>query len=198
MPQGWTVFGVGFSALAAIIASQALLSGSFTLVSEAIKLRLLPRMQIMYPGSSIGQMYIPALNLMLWIACSGVVLLFRTSTRMEAAYGLAITVTMLMTTVLLYFFCVNSKSAIYRSIYYLIFAAIEGIFFISSAAKFFHGGFVAVLMAALIIAIMLIWEWGNHIQEQAAEEVDLTEYIPQLQELRNDETLPFSQTNVVF
>ena len=191
-------FGVGFSALAAIIASQALLSGSFTLVSEAIKLRLLPRMQIMYPGSSIGQMYIPALNLMLWIACSGVVLLFRTSTRMEAAYGLAITVTMLMTTVLLYFFCVNSKSAIYRSIYYLIFAAIEGIFFISSAAKFFHGGFVAVLMAALIIAIMLIWEWGNHIQEQAAEEVDLTEYIPQLQELRNDETLPFSQTNVVF
>ena len=159
---------------------------------------LLPRMQIMYPGSSIGQMYIPALNLMLWIACSGVVLLFRTSTRMEAAYGLAITVTMLMTTVLLYFFCVNSKSAIYRSIYYLIFAAIEGIFFISSAAKFFHGGFVAVLMAALIIAIMLIWEWGNHIQEQAAEEVDLTEYIPQLQELRNDETLPFSQTNVVF
>lgn len=199
LPQGWTVFGVGFSALAAIIASQALLSGSFTLVSEAIKLRLLPRMQIMYPGSSIGQMYIPALNLMLWIACSGVVLLFRTSTRMEAAYGLAITVTMLMTTVLLYFFLRQFKKARFIAPFItLFFAAIEGIFFISSAAKFFHGGFVAVLMAALIIAIMLIWEWGNHIQEQAAEEVDLTEYIPQLQELRNDETLPFSQTNVVF
>ena len=153
----------------------------------------------MYPGSSIGQMYIPALNLMLWIACSGVVLLFRTSTRMEAAYGLAITVTMLMTTVLLLFlFASIQKSAIYRSIYYLIFAAIEASSSSRVPQKFFHGGFVAVLMAALIIAIMLIWEWGNHIQEQAAEEVDLTEYIPQLQELRNDETLPFSQTNVVF
>ncbi|MCG6527888.1 KUP/HAK/KT family potassium transporter, partial [Vibrio parahaemolyticus] len=144
--------------MAAIIASQALLSGSFTLVSEAIKLRLLPRMQIMYPGSSIGQMYIPALNLMLWIACSGVVLLFRTSTRMEAAYGLAITVTMLMTTVLLYFFLRQFKKARFIAPFItLFFAAIEGIFFISSAAKFFHGGFVAVLMAALIIAIMLIW-----------------------------------------
>ena len=118
---------------------------------------------------------------------------------MEAAYGLAITVTMLMTTVLLYFFLRQFKKARFIAPFItLFFAAIEGIFFISSAAKFFHGGFVAVLMAALIIAIMLIWEWGNHIQEQAAEEVDLTEYIPQLQELRNDETLPFSQTNVVF
>lgn len=199
LPQGWTVFGVSFATLAAIIASQALLSGSFTLVSEAIKLKLLPRMQIIYPGASIGQMYIPALNTLLWIACSGVVLFFQTSTRMEAAYGLAITVTMLMTTVLLYFYLhQNKKTRFLAPFITLFFAAIEGIFFISSATKFFHGGYVAILLACLIIGVMLIWEWGNRIQENAAEEVALSTYIPQLKQLREDDSLPLSQTNVVF
>lgn len=199
LPQGWTVFGVSFATLAAIIASQALLSGSFTLVSEAIKLKLLPRMQIIYPGASIGQMYIPALNTLLWIACSGVVLFFRTSTHMEAAYGLAITVTMLMTTVLLYFYLYqNKKTRFLAPFITLFFAAIEGIFFISSATKFFHGGYVAILLACLIIGVMLIWEWGNRIQENAAEEVALSTYIPQLKQLREDDSLPLSQTNVVF
>lgn len=199
LPQGWTVFGVSFATLAAIIASQALLSGSFTLVSEAIKLKLLPRMQIIYPGASIGQMYIPALNTLLWIACSGVVLFFRTSTHMEAAYGLAITVTMLMTTVLLYFYLhQNKKTRFLAPFITLFFAAIEGIFFISSATKFFHGGYVAILLACLIIGVMLIWEWGNRIQENAAEEVALSTYIPQLKQLRDDDSLPLSQTNVVF
>ena len=199
LPQGWTVFGVSFATLAAIIASQALLSGSFTLVSEAIKLKLLPRMQIIYPGASIGQMYIPALNTLLWIACSGVVLFFQTSTRMEAAYGLAITVTMLMTTVLLYFYLhQNKKTRFLAPFITLFFAVIEGIFFISSATKFFHGGYVAILLACLIIGVMLIWEWGNRIQENAAEEVALSTYIPQLKQLREDDSLPLSQTNVVF
>lgn len=199
LPQGWTVFGVSFATLAAIIASQALLSGSFTLVSEAIKLKLLPRMQIIYPGASIGQMYIPALNTLLWIACSGVVLFFQTSTRMEAAYGLAITVTMLMTTILLYFYLhQNKKTRFLAPFITLFFAAIEGIFFISSATKFFHGGYVAILLASVIIGVMLIWEWGNRIQENAAEEVALSTYIPQLKKLREDDSLPLSQTNVVF
>ena len=199
LPQGWTVFGVSFATLAAIIASQALLSGSFTLVSEAIKLKLLPRMQIIYPGASIGQMYIPALNTLLWIACSGVVLFFRTSTHMEAAYGLAITVTMLMTTILLYFYLhQNKKTRFLAPFITLFFAVIEGIFFISSATKFFHGGYVAILLACLIIGVMLIWEWGNRIQENAAEEVALSTYIPQLKQLREDDSLPLSQTNVVF
>lgn len=199
LPQGWTVFGVSFATLAAIIASQALLSGSFTLVSEAIKLKLLPRMQIIYPGASIGQMYIPTLNTLLWIACSGVVLFFQTSTRMEAAYGLAITVTMLMTTILLYFYLhQNKKTRFLAPFITLFFAAIEGIFFISSATKFFHGGYVAILLASVIIGVMLIWEWGNRIQENAAEEVALSTYIPQLKQLREDDSLPLSQTNVVF
>lgn len=199
LPAGWTVFGVGFATIAAVIASQALLSGSFTLVSEAIKLKLLPRMQIVYPGASIGQMYIPALNTLLWIACSGVVLLFQTSTKMEAAYGLSITVTMLMTTILLYFYLhQNKKTRLMAPFITLFFAAIESVFFISSATKFLHGGYVAVIMASVIIIIMLIWEWGNQIQANAAKEVSLSAYIPQLKQLKNDDSLPLSQTNVVF
>lgn len=199
LPASWMVFGVIFATIAAVIASQALLSGSFTLVSEAIKLRLLPRMKIMYPGSSIGQMYIPAVNFILWLACSLIVLTFRTSSHMEAAYGLSITVTMLMTTLLLYFYLSEKRhNKLLAACVSLFFAAIETIFFISSAAKFLHGGFVAVIIALLILAVMIIWEWGNIIQEEAADTVHLKEYIPQLAALRQDESIPMYQTNVVF
>lgn len=199
LPASWMIFGVVFATIAAVIASQALLSGSFTLVSEAIKLRLLPRMKIMYPGSSIGQMYIPAVNFILWLACSLIVLTFRTSSHMEAAYGLSITVTMLMTTLLLYFYLAQKRhNRLLAACVSLFFATIETIFFISSAAKFLHGGFVAVIMALFILAVMIIWEWGNIIQEKASDTVHLKEYVPQLTALRSDESVPMYQTNVVF
>lgn len=199
LPEGWMIIGVVFATVAAVIASQALLSGSFTLVSEAIKLKLLPRMKIIYPGTSIGQMYIPVVNMLLWIACSLVVITFRTSSHMEAAYGLSITVTMLMTTMLLYFYLVQSgRSKIVAMITTLFFGAIETVFFISSVVKFFHGGFVAVLIALAILFVMVVWEWGNLIKENVAEEVNLRDYIPQLGELRADDSVPMYQTNVVF
>lgn len=199
LPKGWLIIGVGFATIAAVIASQALITGSFTLVSEAIKLKLLPRLKIMYPGNSIGQMYIPAVNLILWLACSLIVVTFRTSHHMEAAYGLSITVTMLMTTVLLYFYLIQSNySKWFAWVVSFFFGAIEIIFFISSIVKFFHGGFVAVLMAIIILAVMFIWEQGNIIRESAAEDVALKDYIPQLAELRDDHSLPLYQTNVVF
>lgn len=199
LPDSWMIFGVGFATIAAIIASQALISGSFTLVSEAIKLKLLPRLKIIYPGKSIGQMYIPAVNMILWLACSVVVLTFRTSSHMEAAYGLSITVTMLMTTVLLYFYLVQTgRSRIFSLATTLFFGIIESVFFISSVTKFFRGGFVAVAIAAVILILMTIWERSNIIQERVSEEVDLKDYLPQLAQLRNDDSLPFYQTNVVF
>ncbi len=199
LPTGWLIIGVAFATIAAVIASQALLSGSFTLVSEAIKLKLLPRMKIVFPGSSIGQMYIPSVNFMLWAACSLIVITFRTSTHMEAAYGLAITVTMLMTTILLYFYLLQSRHAkVFALGITLFFGVIETIFFISSASKFLHGGYVAVLMACLILLVMTIWARGKMIEEREAEEVDLNDFVPQLTELRADETFPLYQTNVVF
>lgn len=199
MPQSWIVIGVAFATVAAVIASQALITGSFTLVSEAIKLKLLPRLKIMYPGNSIGQMYIPAVNLILWIACSLVVVTFRTSHHMEAAYGLSITVTMLMTTALLYFYLIqNGHSRWFAYLVTFFFGAIEVVFFISSVVKFFRGGFVAVLIGLIILVVMFIWEQGNIIRESSTEDVSLRDYIPQLKELRDDTSLPIYQTNVVF
>ena len=199
MPQSWIVIGVAFATVAAVIASQALITGSFTLVSEATKLKLLPRLKIMYPGNSIGQMYIPAVNLILWIACSLVVVTFRTSHHMEAAYGLSITVTMLMTTALLYFYLIQNGHS--RWLAYLVtffFGAIEVVFFISSVVKFLRGGFVAVMIGLIILVVMFIWEQGNIIRESSTEDVSLRDYIPQLRELRDDTSLPIYQTNVVF
>lgn len=199
MPQSLIVIGVAFATVAAVIASQALITGSFTLVSEAIKLKLLPRLKIMYPGNSIGQMYIPAVNLILGIACSLVVVTFRTSHHMEAAYGLSITVTMLMTTALLYFYLIqNGHSRWFAYLVTFFFGAIEVVFFISSVVKFFRGGFVAVLIGLIILVVMFIWEQGNIIRESSTEDVSLRDYIPQLKELRDDTSLPIYQTNVVF
>lgn len=199
MPGTLRIVGVIFATIAAIIASQALISGSFTLVSEAIKLKLLPRLKILYPGSSIGQMYIPAVNFILWLACSVIVITFRTSTHMEAAYGLSITVTMLMTTILLYFYLIQrGTNPLLSHVVTLFFGLIEGVFFISSVTKFFHGGYVAVAMALIILTIMFIWERGNIIQQNAVDEVDLKNYLSQINNLREDHELDLYQTNVVF
>jgi len=199
LPNGWMVIGVGFATVAAIIASQALLSGAFTLVSEAIKLKLLPRLKIVFPGKTIGQMYIPVVNLFLWLACSLIVVGFRTSSKMEAAYGLSITVTMLMTTILLYFYLIKSgRTQIFSLFLTLFFGTIESIFFISSASKFFHGGFVAVLLALAILFVMFIWERSKTIEEREAEEMNLNDVLAQLEQLHLDESIPMYQTNIVF
>ena len=117
---------------------------------------------------------------------------------MEAAYGLSITVTMLMTTALLYFYLIqNGYSKLFAHIVTFFFGVIEIVFFISSIVKFFHGGFVAVLIALVILAVMFIWERGNIIRESVAEDVALKEYIPQLAKLRDDRSLPLYQTNIV-
>ena len=199
MPENIAVIGVGFATVAAVIASQALISGSYTLVSEAIKLKLLPRLKIIYPTNQKGQLYIPVVNTLLCVMCLAIVLYFRTSAHMEAAYGLAITVTMLMTTILLFFYLLQHHVPRVISFgIFLFFGSIETIFFLSSATKFFHGGFVAVLIAALILAVMVIWEKGNLIRERFSERVSLYDYVDQLNQLSHDETIPFYQTNLVF
>ncbi len=199
MPQSLTVIGVLFATLAAIIASQSLISGSYTLVSEAIKLRLLPRMKIIYPSDQKGQLYIPAVNTLLMLGCLGIVITFRTSAKMESAYGLAITITMLMTTFLLLFYLLQRGTPkIISYTIFIFFGAIESIFFISSATKFLHGGYVAVFMALVILGIMMIWHRGNIIQERESDKVSLCDYKEQLRELSQDTELSQYQTNIVF
>lgn len=199
LPNAWMFVGVLFATIAAIIASQALISGSFTLISEAIQLKLLPKLRIIYPGSSRGQMYIPAANFWLWLLCSAIVLGFRSSEKMEAAYGLSITVTMLMTTALLFFYLKQRKTPLLLAGgITAFFAAIESIFFVSSAAKFFHGGYVAASIAVIIIAVMFVWQKGNDIQKREQLSVRLKDYKPQLIELKEDQEIPKFQTNVVY
>lgn len=199
IPTSLSVFGVAFATVAAVIASQALISGSYTLVSEAVKLRLLPRFKIIYPTDHKGQLYIPAVNTMLLVTCILVVLGFRTSAKMEAAYGLAITVTMLMTTVLLLFYLLQKQvPKLFAYGMFAFFGTIETIFFISSATKFFHGGFVAVLIALVILLVMVIWEKGLIIKERLSERVSLYDYKDQLVQLSEDSQVPLYQTNVVY
>ncbi|MDN6070447.1 MAG: KUP/HAK/KT family potassium transporter [Lactococcus plantarum] len=188
-----------FATLAAIIASQALITGSFTLVSEAMRLKILPRLHVLYPGTTRNQQYIPVVNFILWIATSIVVLVFQSSTKMEAAYGLSITVTMLMTTFLLHYYLRQKKyNPLFSTGVPIFFTAVEVIFLLSSLDKFIHGGYVAVLLALLIIAIMYIWYKGSQITDGLVEHLSLRKYLPQLDRLRHDNSFPLLQTNVVY
>lgn len=199
LPNSWMVVGVIFATVAAVIASQALITGSYTLVAEAIRLRLLPRLRIIYPTEQKGQLYIPSVNTILWLSTSAVVLYFKTSAHMEAAYGLSITVTMLMTTILLHSFLLERHAPRFlASLMLVFFGGIESIFFLSSVAKFTHGGYVAVLIALVILFVMIIWENGNRIEERVSNQVLLQDYIPQLDALRMDENVPTYQTNLIF
>lgn len=199
MPVGFRIFGVLIATLAAIIASQALISGSYTLVSEAIKLNLLPRLKIYYPALSKGQMYIPAVNILLMVSCIGVVLFFQTSAHMEAAYGLAITVTMLMTTILLFNYLVKRKvSRVLTMLMVIVFGTLETAFFMASAAKFFHGGFVTVIIASVILILMVLWFKATILEQVITKEVSLKDYIFKLGKLRKDERFPVYSTNLVY
>ncbi|MGC7873234.1 KUP/HAK/KT family potassium transporter [Desulfosporosinus sp. SYSU MS00001] len=199
IPGNFRIFGVILATLAAIIASQALISGSYTLVSEAIKLDLLPRLKIYYPAMSKGQMYIPIVNHLLMFSCIGVVLYFKTSSHMEAAYGLAITITMLMTTILLFNWLIKKRvSRLLSLLVPIIFGTLEIGFFISSAAKFFRGGFITVFIAALILILMMLWYKATIFEQIVTKEVSLEDYIDTLGLLRNDEHLPVYATNLVY
>lgn len=192
-------FAVVLSTLAAIIASQALITGSFSIVSEAIRLDLMPHMKITYPSETKGQLYIPLVNNLMWVCCIIVVLLFRTSSHMEAAYGLAITLTMLMTTILLHIYLSRIQHHKVGSwIFLVFFGLIETTFFISSLTKFTHGGYFTVLLAALIFMVMYVWRRGTAIERTQSVYLPIKDYIGQLAELRDDNSYEYAADNLVF
>ena len=199
LPPALRPFAVILGAAAAVIASQALITGSYTLVSEAIRLDLMPHLEIRYPADTKGQIYIGAVNNILWIGCTLVVLYFRSSARMESAYGLAITVTMLMTTLLLTVYLWKVKEL--KSVAVLIlavFGAIETVFFISSLGKFVLGGYVAVVMALLLFAVMVIWHRATALERRYCVRLQLKDYVEKLGALHDDEEIPLLAHNLVF
>ncbi len=199
VPHSFLIFSIIISTLAAIIASQALISGSFTLVSEAIKLNLFPKLHIMYPSRSKGQLYMPSINKLLWIVCVGLVLYFRDSEHMEAAYGLSITVTMLMTTILLFNYLLKQKiSPVIATSILVFFGIFEFSFFIANVVKFMHGGYVAVLIALVILSLMYIWIQGHYTKIRLLKYVKIEDYKEQLNLLRQDTDRPKYATNLVY
>ena len=199
LPAAMRPFAVILGAAAAVIASQALITGSYTLVSEAILLDLLPHLEIRYPSETKGQLYIGAVNSILWIGCSLVVLYFRSGARMESAYGLAITVTMLMTTLLISVYMNRiRRHRVLSVLLLLIFGTIEAVFFISSLGKFMHGGYVTVILTLLLLAIMVIWYRGTWLERKYSTRLPFADYIDKLAGLHSDTTEPLLAHNLVY
>ncbi|QFG53484.1 KUP/HAK/KT family potassium transporter [Chryseobacterium sp.] len=199
MPEWMILPGVILATAAAIIASQALITGSFTIFSEAMALNLWPIQQIDYPSGLKGQMYIPRINWGLLLFCIIVVLFFKESHNMEAAYGLSITVTMFMTTILLTFWLLRKR--VHKLLilgFFLVYAAIEIGFFSANIIKFFDGGWITVILAGFIGVCMYAWINGRLIKAKFIKFVKLAKYVPVIKDLKLDESIPKYATNLAF
>jgi KUP system potassium uptake protein len=199
VPPALLLPAIALCTLATIIASQALISGSYTLIIEALRLRFWPKVRVLYPTELRGQAYVPSINWLLLVGCSGVVLYFRESTAMEAAFGLAVTVTMLMTTVLLAYY-VRLRRWPILGIFSLIglYVLIEGSFLIANLRKFPEGGWLSVALSVLILGVMLAWILGRKLRDELADTVPLAEWLPLFKALSNDESVPKFATHLVY
>lgn len=199
VPHWFLIPAIVIATMATIIASQALISGSFTLVAEAIRLNLWPKLRVVFPSDVKGQLYIPAINWFLMFGCIAVVLYFKESKNMEAAFGLSVTLTMLMTTILLSFYLYTKKvSKFFIFSLLIIFLSIEGAFLVANLKKFAHGGWVTLLLGLIIFTIMYIWYRAGEIRKRLQNFVPLQHYIPLLKELSKDENVPKYATNLVY
>ena len=199
MPKWFLLAGIIISTAASIIASQALISGSFTLLSEAVSLNFWPKIRIINPTYVRGQVYLPFVNWSLWLMCSLVVIFFKESSNMEAAYGLAITITMIMTTLLLSYYLYQSGVERRLAILMLVvFLTIEGGFLIANLHKFQYGGWFTLMLAAVYFLIMFSWYFGRKIKNRYISFSNLGDYIELFKDLRKDETVPKFATNLVY
>jgi len=199
MPQWFIIPGVIIATAAAIIASQAMISGSFTLISEAMRLNLWPKLKIRYPSEERGQLFIPSLNFFMFAGCVSVVLYFKNSQRMEAAYGLAIIVTMLMTTILFSNFMVSRRiKSGFIWVFLTVYLFVESLFLFALLQKFTHGGYITFMIGGLMFTVMYAWYRARKIKNRYVEFVRLEHYIPKIQELSNDRSVPKYATHLVY
>jgi KUP system potassium uptake protein len=199
MPPWFLTIGIIIATAATVIASQALITGSFTLISEAIRLNVWPKVQLRYPSAQKGQLYVPSINFLLWGGCVGVVLYFRESSNMEAAYGLAITLTMLMTTLLMSYYLYTHKYQAWGIVLFLtVYLGLEGSFLVANLIKFPHGGWVSVLIGSTIAGVMYIWLQAFRIKLRLTEYVRIDQYTQAIKELSRDISIPKYATHLVF
>ena len=200
MPQWFLIPGILISTMAAIIASQALISGSYTLINEAMNLNFWPRVAVRQPSETKGQIYIPSVNILLWIGCVAMVLHFENSSNMEAAYGLAITLTMMVTTYLLFFFLTYKlkwpKLLTYTILF--LFASIEVSFFIANIQKFPEGGYITLIISSVFFFVMYAIYSGRKISNRFIKFVDLGKYVPLIKTLSEDDAIPKFSTHLIY
>ncbi|MCO6147596.1 KUP/HAK/KT family potassium transporter [Flavobacterium sp. NRK1] len=199
MPDWFLPFGIAIATSAAVIASQALISGSFTLISEAMRLNFWPKVSVKFPTELRGQLYIPSINWLLFLGCVFIVLHFRESGNMEAAYGLAIVLCMLMTTTLLgYYMVMKRYNKILIVAVICIYFTIEISFLIANISKFHHGGYVSLGIAGLLAMIMAVWFTAKRIRSEYTEFTKIANYKTVLSELSNDMSIPKYATHLVY
>ncbi len=199
MPEWFIVPGVIIATTAAIIASQAMLSGAYTLISEAIRLNLWPKLRIRYPSEAKGQLFIPAVNSLLFTGCVFVVLYFQKSSRMEAAYGLAIIVTMITTTILFANYLVLkrvNKKLVY--VFLISFFIVETAYLVALLEKFPHGGYITLMIGGLMFLVMYVWFRARKIKNRYVEFVRMEHYISKIQELSNDKSVAKYATHLIY
>ena len=194
MPAWFLLIGIAIATVAAIIASQALITGSFTLVAEAIRLNMWPKVKLNYPTDVKGQLFVPSMNRLLLLGCIGVVLYFRESANMDAAYGLAITLTMLITTWL------HMKKVAGPLVvgFAVLYGIIEGAFLVANMKKFPNGGWVSLAIGATLMVVMYVWLKAFYIKRRLTEFVRLEPYVDALKQLSDDESIPKYSTHLVF
>lgn len=199
MPHWFLIIGIIIATSAAIIASQALISGSFTLITEAMRLNFWPKIRIKYPTVIRGQVYVPSINLILWVGCMAVMLYFKESGKMEAAYGFSITIAMLMTTILMFYYMkfIKKWMAPFIICILLVFLTVEISFFIANVAKI-KQRWMFLIFEIGIIGVMYVWYWARKIKNRYVEFVRLEPYLPMLQELSNDFYIPKYATHLVY
>ena len=199
VPSGLLPYVIGIATASTIIASQALISGVFTLVNEAMKLKLWPNMKVNYPTQMKGQIYIPNINWFLMFGCISVVLIFKEATNMEAAYGLAIVFDMLMTSALLLHYMHMKRQSMVKIIAIgALFFMIEISFLISNMIKFTHGGWFSVMIAMVLFFCLYMWFRAKKLRSKHTSIVDIDRYIPMFKDLMNDDTIPKEATNLVY
>lgn len=199
MPEWFIPIAIAIATLAAVIAAQALITGSFTMINEAMRLNLWPKVLVKYPSVIKGQLYIPSTNWILCMGCILIVLYFKESSNMEAAYGLAIVLCMLATSILLtYYMILKRFHTLIILGFILIYSIVEISFFIANIEKFSHGGYVSLIIAACIGSVMSIWFVGKRIRRSYTEFVPMEKHISVIEDLSNDESIAQYANNLIY
>ena len=199
MPQSMLFFAIIMATGAAIVASQALISGTFSILSEAMNLHFWPRMRIKHPTQVKGQLYIPVINLTMYIGVVLIILLFRDSSHMEAAYGLAITITMLMTTLLLgSYLHTKGVSRLIMILFIGAYCTIEGIFLAANLSKFLAGGWCTMLIGGILFLMMYVWIRAIKIRNHYISSKPLDDYYQIISDIKADMSIPKYASNLVY